>query len=235
MFLRTSTNLHLATSLVAEDIYELMRTQRTDGYVEVNLILTLLRTQKHCQSTFAMSELLLHLPRVSLLVSNMHCPSCCEAITHLLSPLPSIRNLSISLLLRTVTFSVDPSISSSAKQVTREKVVKDVTAILTGEGGFEVDGGSNVPQSSSPTDSKSSKEPLSFLRLLTSSRKHEREQRKEEERRRRHYEHCEACRLENNGEKIDNRHQPLASVGAPQSRSSSASLTYGEKTTKTVV
>jgi copper chaperone CopZ len=79
-----------------------------------------------------------HLPTASLLVSNMHCPSCVESITQLLSGLSSVKNLSISLLLNRVTFAIDTSISSSTRAPSYRKIVDQVKGILATEGGFNV-------------------------------------------------------------------------------------------------
>lgn len=140
-----------------------------------------------------MSELPLHFPTVSLLVSNMHCPSCSEAITQLLSSLPSIRNLSVSLLLRTVTFAIDLSISSSKVTVTTGSVINDVTKVLVREGGFEVEPSSTSVEIRTAPHKVAKK---GLLHRLSSALFRSREERKPEERRLRHLDHCMACQEE---------------------------------------
>lgn len=168
-----------------------------------------------------MPELPIHLPTFSLLVRNMHCPSCCEAITQLLSPIPAVRGLSVSLLLRTITFSVDPSHSSSIKPIVPSVVVRDVNAILTRDGGFEVhqqtDG--NITGKSLAQVNRFTESPFGRV----SRGKRERESKVEEARCRRHLEHCKECRdkqdimraeshLASLTEASVNRKQPLSSA-----------------------
>ncbi|RXK37708.1 hypothetical protein M231_05041 [Tremella mesenterica] len=81
----------------------------------------------------------LHNTSHSLLIPNMHCPSCVEHITSLLSTLTYVRDISISLLLQTVTFRIVVSENSVKNNKTEIDLVKDVARVLYREGGFEVD------------------------------------------------------------------------------------------------
>lgn len=135
-----------------------------------------------------------HSPTVTLLIPNMHCPSCVETITNLLAPLRSISNLNVSLLLHTVSFAIDPhSPGSSAKK--QEKTEDSVAKLLRREGGFIVESPSAETVSTRKFVTSSS----GFTawvsdHLSTAAKKAKAERRKEEERRELHLAHCEACR-----------------------------------------
>ncbi|RSH88277.1 uncharacterized protein EHS24_000811 [Apiotrichum porosum] len=144
-----------------------------------------------------MSALPTHLPTASLMVANMHCPSCVEAITELLANIPAVVNLSVSLLLNRVTFSVDTSISSSSSSnpSNYERIVDQVHQVLTTEGGFVVtDENAPVVATPEPVSPKAVSRPLAWL--SRSNRRAVKENKVADERRRRHLEGCEACRLE---------------------------------------
>ncbi|KAL1408194.1 hypothetical protein Q8F55_004999 [Vanrija albida] len=134
----------------------------------------------------ALDNIPTHLPTASLLVSNMHCPSCVEAITQLLSGLSSVKNLSISLLLNRVTFAIDTSISSSTKTPSYRRIVDQVKGILATEGGF------TVTEEAAPAPAAKP----SLFSKLGSKRRATKEERRAEERHARHLERCEACRAE---------------------------------------
>lgn len=128
-------------------------------------------------------------PSACLLVSNMHCPSCVETITRLLSPLACIRNLQVSLLLRTLTFAIDTDDTPPGK------IVDEVVTVLTSEGGFEVEIGAQE-QAIYPPGSighgKRNQEEGWWIKLFM--RGDERRRRKQQTaRRQRHLEHCVAC------------------------------------------
>ncbi|GMK57348.1 hypothetical protein CspeluHIS016_0401820 [Cutaneotrichosporon spelunceum] len=125
-----------------------------------------------------------HLPTASLLVGNMHCPSCVESITSLLSAFGAVQNLSVSLLLHRITFAVDTSIGSSRTPTSVNRVVEQVKNTLKSEGGFEV-----------TDESGEEPKPRFFDRVFRKERT-DKASRVAEERRRRHLEHCEACRAE---------------------------------------
>ncbi|WVF69120.1 hypothetical protein IAT40_003894 [Kwoniella sp. CBS 6097] len=142
----------------------------------------------------------LSLPHITLLISNMHCTSCCETITQLLSSVPSIKGVSTSLLLHTVTFAVDPEHgpSTSSGPVTIGKIVKDAMALLRTEGGFDViaetaDGRSVREQKKLNKDRESG---LSIWSWLGGETKKSKERKRAEDRRRKHLEHCETCKAE---------------------------------------
>ncbi|WVQ96615.1 hypothetical protein IAU59_003720 [Kwoniella sp. CBS 9459] len=144
----------------------------------------------------------LSLPHITLLISNMHCTSCCETITQLLSTLPSIKGVSTSLLLHTVTFAVDVSSgpSTSSGPVTIGKIVKDAMVLLRTEGGFDViaetaDGKSVRDKKKLNRDQDGARAgiwpwSLSWIGGETPKNK---ERSRAEDRRRKHLEHCEVC------------------------------------------
>ncbi|ODO10031.1 hypothetical protein I350_02256 [Cryptococcus amylolentus CBS 6273] len=131
------------------------------------------------------------LPTTTLLVANMHCTSCCDAIDSLLATLPPVRNVTTSLLHRTVTFSVDTSAahSSSKTPPSVPRVINQVVHKLTGEGGFavEADGEAEHPPA---------REAPSLLGRLGLQTRRGRERKRAEDRRRRHLEHCEVCQAQ---------------------------------------
>ncbi|WVQ73134.1 hypothetical protein IAR50_002698 [Cryptococcus sp. DSM 104548] len=133
------------------------------------------------------------LPTITLLIANMHCTSCCDAIDSLLVSLPAVRNVTTSLLLRTVTFSVDTSAvqSSSKSPASVGKVIDQVVHKLTGEGGFAV-----VADDSAEPAIPPAREPLSLLGKLGLHTRRGRERKRAEDRRRRHLEHCEVCQAQ---------------------------------------
>ncbi|OCF30430.1 hypothetical protein I316_07917 [Kwoniella heveanensis BCC8398] len=142
----------------------------------------------------------LSLPHITLLISNMHCTSCCETITQLLSTLPSIKGVSTSLLLHTVTFAVDASFgpSSYSGPVTIGKIVKDAMTLLRTEGGFDViaetaDGRSVREQKKLNRDQEAG---LSLWSWLGGDTKKSKAKKKAEERRGKHLEHCEVCKAQ---------------------------------------
>ena len=133
-----------------------------------------------------MADLPLHAASFSLLVKNMHCPSCVDYITSLLSTLTYVRDLSVSLLLHTVTFRLDAQVATSSNQ-TESKLVDEVTALLSKEGGFELDRGSIAPSRTEDAEK--------WKRNWTGKwARREKKQMSEEQRRQLHLEHCEACR-----------------------------------------
>ncbi len=151
-------------------------------------------------------ELPLHLPTVSLLISNLHCPSCVETITSLLAPLSAIRNLSISFLLHTITFSVDTSRARSSSKVTKsvDVVVDDVKAVLAQEGGFLIadkEGEKENGERSNEREQGGEKRGDSWLARFWRGRRQSKEERRAAERRRRHFEHCGACQKEEEARK----------------------------------
>lgn len=134
-----------------------------------------------------------HTPTITLLIPNMHCPSCVETITNLLAPLRFVSNLNVSLLLHTVTFTLNPdSPGSSSKK--SDHVVEQAAGVLRREGGFIVE--------SPGTDAASTRTVAKRRGLfewasehLSSTKKRERLEKEREERRRElHLAHCEACR-----------------------------------------
>lgn len=129
-----------------------------------------------------------HLPTASLLVANMHCPSCVESISALAGDIPGVVNLSVSLLLHRVTFAVDTSISSSSRPGSVDRVIDSVKRVLTTEGGFVV------------TNENEEDKPVKEKKWFT-HRREKKENKVADERRRRHLERCEACRLEMEAEK----------------------------------
>lgn len=133
-----------------------------------------------------MADLPLHSASFSLLVKNMHCPSCVDYITSLLSTLTYVRDVSVSLLLHTVTFRLDPQVATSSTQ-TETKLVDEVTALLSKEGGFELDRGSIAPSRTEDAE----KPKRSWAGRWG---RREKKQMTDEQRRQLHLEHCEACR-----------------------------------------
>lgn len=133
-----------------------------------------------------------HLPTASLVVGNMHCPSCVESITNLLANMSAVKNLSVSLLLHRITFAVDTSISSSKAPMTLDRVVEQVAHTLKSEGGFDV----TSDDSTQDLDLGDGESPR-LLRLFGKRRRAvDKASRLAEERRQRHLEHCESCRAD---------------------------------------
>lgn len=130
-----------------------------------------------------------HLPTASLVVGNMHCPSCVESITNLLQGMSAVKNLSVSLLLHRITFAVDTSTSSSTSPMTVDRVVEQVTHTLKSEGGFEVSTDADGDDHSEHSEPR-------LLDRFFGKRREGKARRIAEERRRRHLEHCEVCRAE---------------------------------------
>ncbi|WVQ83012.1 hypothetical protein IAT38_005150 [Cryptococcus sp. DSM 104549] len=165
----------------------------------------------------------LSLPTITLLINNMHCTSCCDAISTLLSTLPAVRSVTTSLLLRTVTFSIDTSLSQSTSRsaVTMGKLVDEVVRKLQGEGGFvvEMEDG-EVPAPSAATAPAGAEDRaeglLSRLGLHT---KRGRERKRLEERRRKHIAHCEACQAQEQASATASSSTPLTPPHAPSGES----------------
>lgn len=136
------------------------------------------------------------LPTITLLIPNMHCPSCVESITQLLSPLRSISNLNVSLLLHTVTFTPNSAAPSGSLKSGERGLAKEVTEILQREGGFVVENPSAEQLSLSTSSSPSGRISQWFHSLgwNAAAKQEEREKKREEVRRRIHWENCEACR-----------------------------------------
>lgn len=122
-----------------------------------------------------------HLLTASLLVNNMHCPSCIDTIRDALRNVPSVHNLTVSLLLHRITFNVDSKRSAS--------VIDHVKRILRHEG-FSV----STPDE--PEEPESDELPAGLLGRLVWKRREVRADKREEARRRQHLEHCEQCRAE---------------------------------------
>lgn len=143
-----------------------------------------------------------HLPTASLVVGNMHCPSCVESITNLLAGMVAVKNLSVSLLLHRITFAVDTSIGTSRAPMSVDRVVEQVKHTLKSEGGFDVtnEGGEPEPQPG-------------LLDRVFGRRRTDKASRIAEERRRRHLEHCESCRQEQ--EARDRGEPPTLPVAPP--------------------
>ncbi|WVN85144.1 uncharacterized protein L203_100287 [Cryptococcus depauperatus CBS 7841] len=122
----------------------------------------------------------------------MHCTSCCDAISSLLATLPAVRNVSTSLLLQTITFSIDNLLatSSSKHTPTVTSVVDQVVLKLGSEGGFVVasDNGARKDVQVDTGDSWKSR--------LGSRWGRNKDKRRIEERRRKHVEWCKACQNE---------------------------------------
>ncbi|ODO05193.1 hypothetical protein L198_01882 [Cryptococcus wingfieldii CBS 7118] len=131
------------------------------------------------------------LPTTTLLVANMHCTSCCDAIDSLLATLPPVRNVSTSLLQRTVTFSVDTNAahSSSKGPPSVPRVIDQVVHKLTGEGGFAI-------EADDEAEHPPAREAPSLLGRLGLQTRRGRERKRAEDRRRRHLEHCEVCQAQ---------------------------------------
>lgn len=118
-----------------------------------------------------------HLPTVSLVVQNLHCPSCVETIQSLLASVPAVKNLVVSLLLHSVSFGVDTSQSRNV-----DKVVSDVKRLLVAEGGFVIDENVKVENR--------------FSDRWFGQRRQSKKERLTQLRRQRHLERCQACREE---------------------------------------
>ncbi|KAK8858686.1 hypothetical protein IAR55_002915 [Kwoniella newhampshirensis] len=186
-----------------------------------------------------LSTLPTSLPTVTLLIENMHCTSCCEAIDYLLLPLPHVRGVSTSLLLRTVTFSIDTSRSSSKIPTTVGKVLKDVIDILTSEGGFvvvaESANGNGLTRPSQRSSSRISGGEIftprvkdnGWLSRLGLSIRKGRERKRTDERRQKHLEHCEECKERErraSNTNYDGAEASLVSDAAPPASSAQQSL-----------
>nr|XP_018262226.1 uncharacterized protein I303_05242 [Kwoniella dejecticola CBS 10117]OBR84384.1 hypothetical protein I303_05242 [Kwoniella dejecticola CBS 10117] len=160
-----------------------------------------------------MSTLPISLPTITLLISNMHCTSCCETIDQLLSAIPSIKSISTNLLLHTVTFSVDPSssASSSGRPKTVGRVLEEVLKVLRVEGGFIITDQSANGHSLASSSSSSAFSPIRRTRdemleedeygligrlFFSEARKIRKQKKSLEERRKKHLEHCKTCQDE---------------------------------------
>lgn len=128
-----------------------------------------------------MADIPTHLLTASLLVNNMHCPSCIDTIRAALTNVPSVHNLTVSLLLHRITFNVDSKRSAS--------VIEHVKRILRTEG-------FSVATPDEPEEPESDELPTGFLGRLVGKRREVRAEKREEARRRQHLEHCEQCRAE---------------------------------------
>jgi len=120
---------------------------------------------------------------VSLFISNMHCPSCVDAIAAILAPLQAVKNLSVSLLQHRITFSVDTSFALSRLKpdLTIDTLVGKVKKTLLDEGGFFViDEGDDDDLTESWLEKIGWRKDKPAKKFL-------------DKRRQRHVEHCEAC------------------------------------------
>ncbi|WVW84814.1 hypothetical protein I302_106849 [Kwoniella bestiolae CBS 10118] len=145
------------------------------------------------------------LPTITLLISNMHCTSCCETIHTLLSTIQSIKSISTSLLLHSVTFSIDldnSASSSNGKPKTIGKVVEEALKVLRGEGGFSVIAESSDGLSRSRSANSFENEEIGWIGRLLFQTKRGRERKRLEERRKKHLEHCRICQDELAGRDI---------------------------------
>jgi len=134
-----------------------------------------------------------HTPTITLLIPNMHCPSCVETITNLLAPLRPISNLNVSLLLHTVTFTLNPdSPGSSARKP--DHVVDKAANMLRREGGFIVESPGADTSSMMPTVKRRGLLEWAGEHLRSAKKKERTEKEREERRRELHLAHCEACR-----------------------------------------
>ncbi len=125
----------------------------------------------------------------TLLIPNMHCPSCISHISSLLEPFirnSSIRELRTSLLDRTVSFEV----MRNAKK--EKRVVQAVKQVLREEGGFEISSERDHHEVTSNggfiTHLKSFLSPPSSASIPLSTTQQQRYQR--------HLNNCEACQAE---------------------------------------
>ena len=130
-------------------------------------------------------------PTATLLVSNMHCPSCVETITSLLRSLPHLIDVHISLLLHTVTFGIDGTVvgSTSTSQRPYPEIIGAVMELLSNQGGFIIDeaewqGGRLDWQKGYTGRWLMGREDIAKGSVS----------KEEETRRRTHLEHCQACR-----------------------------------------
>ena len=114
--------------------------------------------------------------------------------------------------------------------MTPEKIVDDVTTILSGEGGFVVYQEPIGTETSSNTNEDTK---MGWLHYGSGYRKQRKERRREEERRQRHLEHCETCR-EQEGETPDNRYVTEKSLSSNTGASSIRTIDV-EVFTKTIV
>lgn len=125
-----------------------------------------------------------HLTTATLLVSNMHCPSCIDAIEAALSAVPHVTNIAISLLLHRITFSTDSSRSAS--------VIAHAKRVLRAEGFLWATPDDTEPEPESELDLGSSK----IFARLTRKRQEIKAEKRAEARRRQHLERCQQCREE---------------------------------------
>ncbi|WWD04999.1 hypothetical protein V865_003070 [Kwoniella europaea PYCC6329] len=146
------------------------------------------------------------LPTITLLISNMHCTSCCETIHQLLSTIQSIKSVSTSLLLHSVTFSVDldnTASSSNGKPKTIGRVIEEALKVLRGEGGFNVIAESSDGSSRSKyLDSFGEDDEIGWIGRLLFQTKRGNERKKLEDRKKKHLEHCKICQDELAGRDI---------------------------------
>lgn len=167
-------------------------------------------------------DLPLNLATISLLVHNLHCPSCVESITQILSPLPAVQNLSVSLLLHRVTFAVDISPSSLTTPKTVNKVVQEVKARLAEEGGFKI-ADINVDHKHAPRSRSGGSLGRQWWEKLFGRTKKQEEDKQDALKRQRHLGHCPACRAEQ-----------MASQ-KPELPTTSSNASTGQDTTMTTV
>ncbi|ORX37325.1 E1-E2 ATPase-domain-containing protein [Kockovaella imperatae] len=171
-----------------------------------------------------------HLPRCTLLIPNMHCPSCVESITSILSSVPQISQLDVSLLVRSVTFSIDTSIGGSLKPKSAAGIIAKVKELLVLEGGFVVEQvGQEVSSDRNEKGSTTDFTRSNILRWLKPNSKGRPKQDAEEERRAKHLAHCDVCQEEE-------RNPTSASVAAVQDASESTQRSFGGvDVTKTIL
>lgn len=77
---------------------------------------------------------------VTLLIPNLHCPSCVRHIEELLLSLPRVSHVSVSLLSRSAVLTINTGTLGGldTRGATLEQVLDDVVSILSEAGGFEV-------------------------------------------------------------------------------------------------
>ena len=184
--------------------------------------------------SFEMSgtSLPISLTTTTLFIPNMHCPSCVENITQLLSPLTQISNLNVSLLLHTVTFTQNGSSPSSSKRDGSRSCEREVANLLKREGGFVVETRDDRVRSTSSFEGINRREGwFSLLKnRLTTSAKEVKERKREEIRRRIHWENCEACREGRAHDGTVERSEPTTRVVEEEGRVLKSILSVGGMT-----
>jgi Cu+-exporting ATPase len=144
-----------------------------------------------------------------LLVSNMHCPSCVEAITQLLEPVVYVKDLSVNLLQRTVTFQID-SAQVPSGSTGHADPIDEVKRLLQSEGGFAIDTPSSTITGPSRKPRAHHGSWLERFPIGKEARAEKRRREAMEERRRRHLERCEVCRQELMGSHVSTGSPPGA-------------------------